>query len=230
MRLLSWNIQQGGGTRIQKIIERINSHQADIIVLSEYKNHEKGLLLRTRLLLSGYVHQYVTGADKSKNSVLIASKLPAHFKHYLDVITDFPETIISAEFDHFKLYGMYLPHKKKHTLFDFLLKEIEDADKPCILAGDFNTGINFIDQKGDSFWYTNYLKELILLNYIDAFRFIHDEKRDYSWYSHQGNGFRYDHIWLHTDLVQYITDCDYIHNDRIDKVSDHSSMFMDLNL
>ena len=228
MRLLAWNIQQGGGNRIHHIADRIAHRSADVAVLSEYRNHAKGVVLRNRLMQHGYIHQFVTGVDSSLNSVLIASKNICHFRHYLREIQDFPQAIVSAEFEDFILFGMYLPHKKKHILFEFLFDKVISAEKPVILAGDFNTGINYIDQKGDSFWYTEHLKHLIELGFIDAFRFVHADRIDYSWYSNKGNGYRYDHIWFHRDLAGDIRHCDYFHDDRVNKLSDHSPMYLDM--
>ena len=230
MKILSWNILQGGGRRLGDIILSIKNHNPDILVLSEYRNGKTGAALRSKLEKEGFIHQYYTGIEKSVNSVLIASRVPCQFKNFIDQIEIFPENIIAAEFDQFVLYGMYLPHKKKHNLFDFLLTQIQESTKPCILAGDFNTGINFIDQKGSSFWYSEYLLKFIQNKYIDAFRFVNDDLKEYSWFSHQGNGFRYDHIWCHVDLLQYINDCNYSHEERIARISDHSIMLLDLDV
>jgi hypothetical protein len=37
MRLLSWNIQQGGGARTGRIIDALVSHDPDLIALSEFR-------------------------------------------------------------------------------------------------------------------------------------------------------------------------------------------------
>ena len=37
MRLLAWNIRQGGGTRLPRIADALKRHDADIVVLSEYR-------------------------------------------------------------------------------------------------------------------------------------------------------------------------------------------------
>jgi hypothetical protein len=37
MRIISWNIRQGGGQRHSQIIERLVSHQPDVVVLGEYR-------------------------------------------------------------------------------------------------------------------------------------------------------------------------------------------------
>ena len=130
-------------------------------------------------------------------------------------------------FDAFDVYGMYLPHKKKHVLFDFLIEEAQLA-QPSLMVGDMNSGKNGIDQKGNSFWYEDKLKVLESHGYTDAFRNIHGDVREYSWYSHQGNGYRYDHSYVSKDLIPVIKDCYYIHEWREQNLSDHSPMIVEI--
>ena len=94
--------------------------------------------------------------------------------------------IVCASFDAFDLYGVYLPHKKKHQLFDFFLNHLP-SQKASIIAGDFNSGINGLDQKGKSFWYEDELIALNEIDYVDAFRLKNGQVQEYSWFSHQGN-------------------------------------------
>ncbi len=42
MKIVTWNIQQGGGTRIGAINEVINQLDADVVVLTEYKANRNG--------------------------------------------------------------------------------------------------------------------------------------------------------------------------------------------
>ena len=49
LRLLAWNIRQGGGTRLSRIVAAIEQHEADMLVLSEYRGGESGERLRAAL-------------------------------------------------------------------------------------------------------------------------------------------------------------------------------------
>jgi len=227
LTILSWNIQQGGGSRIRDILNLIRNQRAQILVLSEFRNNRNGALIRGKLLSMGYLFQFVSLAESDVNSVLIASKLPCSSKLFINLKMAFNHTVICVEFEAFKCYGVYLPHKKKHQLFELLKAEVT-SEKPSIIMGDFNTGINGVDQKGNSFWYTAELKRLEKANMRDAFRYIHGDAETYSWYSHQGNGFRYDHIYIHQDLLAVVEGCEYIHEARVQKWSDHSPMVLNL--
>ncbi len=225
LTILSWNIQHGGGTRVKEILKFIKDAKAQVVVLSEFRNNKNGVYLRHKLLEQDFSFQFVSLSSGDTNSVLIASKLPCNSKLFVDRKMEYDHAVIGVEFPAFRLYGVYLPHKKKHKLFDLLQEELK-GEKPSILLGDYNTGFNHIDQKGDSFWYTDELRRLDKIGMKDAFRFLHADVEVYSWYSHQGNGYRYDHIYAHQDLLPLIKECDYIHDARLQKWSDHSPMFL----
>jgi len=227
LKILSWNIRQGGGSRVSKICDALIQYGAQIVILSEFRNNKSGDLIRKYLLKAGYLYQTISGSTGNTNSVAIFSKLECEHLLFPSSDPEYPHNVIAARYKAFTVYGMYLPHKKKHVLFDFLLSEI-DKDDSCILAGDFNTGKNYIDQAGDSFWYTDKLLQLEENNYVDAYRQCHGDAKEYSWYSHQGNGYRYDHTYIHNAIIPIVQDCYYLHEWREDKLSDHSPMVLEL--
>jgi len=222
---LSWNIRQGGGTRTRSIIKSLIQRGSSVIVLSEYRNNNNGRLIRNELLKADYLFQYAGHSPKNVNSVFIGSKIPCDFSQFPNADKNYPGNLISAKFELFELYGMYLPHKEKHLWFDFL----NTVNDPSIMVGDMNSGINGLDQKGASFWYEKDLIELHDKGIIDAFRLIHRSKKEYSWYSHQGNGYRYDHSLVHRSLKSVVKDCFYIHDWREGGLSDHSPMVLQLS-
>ncbi len=226
--IISWNIRQGGGTRLSSIVAMVTAESPSILVCSEYRNNHSGTLLRSKLLALGYRHQLVSGAALNDNAVLIASTFAFNGRIFPRADEHYPHNVIEAEFEAFQLLGVYLPHKKKHQLFSFLIERVKACDKPSIIVGDYNTGKNYIDQKGNSFWYTDDLIALEKAGMADAFRHLHGDKAEYSWYSHQGNGYRYDHSYVEEPLLPIVTTCDYLHSYRESGVSDHSPMRLNL--
>jgi len=227
LKIISWNILQGGGTRVRKIVSQLTELNPDIIVLSEFRNNASGINLRYSLLKAGYRFQNVSSAPGNDNSVAILSKLACDQFLYPKSDEVYPHNIVASDYEAFTLYGMYLPHKKKHRLFDFLLEQIQST-KPAVLVGDFNSGKNYIDQKGNSFWYEDKLLALEKLGYLDAFRLKHGDVKEYSWFSHQGNGYRYDHTYVHESLKAIVKACYYLHDWRENGLSDHSPMLLEL--
>lgn len=227
LNLLSWNIQQGGGSRTTVILKAIIEQRSEVVILSEFRNNKNGNLIRNTMLDYGYRYQIVSHAEKEENSVAIFSKLPCASKLYQHETIDYSANVVMADLGMIRICGVYLPHKKKHKLFDILHQEAT-ADIPLIIAGDFNTGINGIDQNGTSFWYTDELKQLSQLEMVDAFRVLHGDQKEYSWYSHQGNGYRYDHTYISKVMAPIISKCDYLHSWREEKLSDHSPMLLSI--
>jgi exodeoxyribonuclease III len=228
LKILSWNILQGGGSRLFAILNAIGSGVYPIIILSEFRNNNSGAKLKELLYKNGYIHQLTSGAADNDNTVFIASTLPFEGVTYPDADPIFTHNIITAKFSAFNVMGVYLPHKKKHQLFQYITKIVTNSETPFIIAGDYNTGHNFIDQKGDSFWYQQELKILEATGYRDAYRLINPALETYSWFSHQGNGFRYDHTYLHPDIFPIVKDCYYMHEWRQNGWSDHSGMVLEL--
>ena len=224
LSIVSWNIRQGGGSRTSGILSALREEDPDIVVLSEFRNNERGLAIRQALLQRGYPWQVPTAATGNTNSVLIASRCACGSALFPNSDPNFPNAIARADLPVCLLYGVYLPHKKKHRLFDFLLDDELEDEVPSIIAGDFNSGKNGIDQAGNSFWYSDKLESLEQRGYFDAFRAMHGDKREYSWYSHQKNGYRYDHTYLHTSLRPILKECSYLHAWREEGLSDHSPM------
>jgi exodeoxyribonuclease III len=224
--ILSWNIMHGGGSRITSILATLKKIDATFIVLSEFRHNKTGEILKKGLLDLGYKYLWHEATLSDDNIVIVASKTNGNqisIPHQTN--ESFKACMMGVDFGAFTIVGAYMPHKKKHNLFDSFA-HLHLKTKNIILVGDLNTGVNFIDQKGDSFWYQSELKKMIGNGMIDAFRLRHGKKLEYSWYSHQGNGFRYDHTFVDEGLTGFVKDCDYLHEYRQQRVSDHSPMLM----
>ena len=62
----------------------------------------------------------------------------------------------------------------------------------------------------------------------DVFRHLHPDAAEHSWVGRAGDGYRYDHAFCSQSLSGYITSCDYLHQPREDRLSDHSALTMRL--
>src|SRR5260370_7448684 len=72
MRLLAWNIRQGGGSRLARIADALAHHDADILVLSEYRGGEAAVRLLAALASLGYRHATALAPPAGRSGVLIA--------------------------------------------------------------------------------------------------------------------------------------------------------------
>jgi hypothetical protein len=76
MRLLAWNIRQGGGSRLPRIADALKRHDADIAVLSEYRGGLSAPRLCAALHALGYRYATTLVPPPSCNGVLVAARRP----------------------------------------------------------------------------------------------------------------------------------------------------------
>lgn len=232
MKIITWNIRHGGGTRISKIADVIKNHDADIIVITEYRNNENGSELRKSLLENGYLFQNTPLVDRNKNTLMIAAKNDFSTKFFYDNLQEEYFRALKVENSSLCLYGLYFPQKlEKKKIFEFILSEMsKNEHRAVIFMGDFNTGKHYIDEEKNTFSCSQYMDSIEQHSYVDVWRYINKDKREFTWYSNIGNGFRIDHAYINEKYKIKIVNCFYSHNERLDKVSDHSMMVLELDL
>jgi exodeoxyribonuclease-3 len=53
---------------------------------------------------------------------------------------------------------------------------------------------------------------------------LHPNTVEHSWVGRTGDGYRYDHAHCTPDLAAQLLACDYIHQPRLDRLTDHSAL------
>jgi len=231
LKITTWNLRHGGGKRVDAIIEGLNNHSdTDVLMLTEFRNSNNKEILIAGLKKKDFNFFQNIDVDPKLNSVLIASK------YKFDSI-DFPkleehyQIVIKINLEEFIIYGCYFPNMKlKKKVFEFLHSEIKkNGTKNLIITGDFNTGKHLLDEKGSTLMFANYFDIFEDEGLIDAWRHLHQERREFSWHSNKGNGFRLDHLFVGENLKDLIKECYYDHKLREDNISDHSLMTLVLD-
>lgn len=232
MKIITWNIRHGGGARINKIIDRIKYHNADIVIITEYRSNFNGIELKNKLAENGYKFQIAPVIDIKKNTLMIASKTDFEVQLFENQLQEEYHRVVNIGNDQLSLYGVYFPQKmQKKKIFEFLVSEMDRSkEKPTIFIGDFNTGKPLIDEVKNTFSCSNYMDIIEQKNYADIWRFINKDKLEYSWYSNAGNGFRIDHAFINKVFLNQVSDCFYSHNERADGISDHSMMVLEIDI
>ncbi len=232
VRLLAWNIRQGGGTRLAAIVAALAAHAADILVLSEYRGGDSGARLIAALAAIGYRHVSAPPPPPGRNGTLVAAR--ARFGLHEAGAAGLPEPykLVAAEFPDFRLYGVYMPNlKAKVPYWDALLAMLAgDAALPTLAIGDFNTCRAYVDEAGAIDALAHYMDRVAEIGFCDLWRQRYPERREYSWYSTRGNGFRIDHAFLSPVLAARAGAIRYSHAERLAGLSDHSPLIVDLRV
>jgi|SRR5690554_7007250 len=227
----TWNLRHGGGSRINQILNIISENKnIDILVLTEFRNNQNKSIIENELRKQNYQFIETLEVSSRLNSVLIASKTQFDEVESFQSLDIHYQRILRVKAKGLNIYGCYFPGKNlKKEVFEFLISEIKNKGKEnTIITGDINTGKHFIDENGATFYHSDYLEKFEKLGLVDAWRKVNGEKREYTWFSNAGNGFRLDHFFIDENLSDKIVNCEYKHRYREEKISDHSMMILEL--
>jgi exodeoxyribonuclease-3 len=242
MRIVAWNIRAGGGVRADKITQQLQEWQPDIVVLSEFRGTEASQAIADSLRSFGLTHQKMTvdSSQPAKNALLVASHWPLRTVRlkrapdntlcrwlHVNVASPRPMAVIAVHIPN-RISGV------KYPFMDAITDVIRHwRGPPAMLLGDTNSGRIDIDEESKAFstFEDRWMQTMEALNWRDAFRYLHDDKREFTWYSPNGrNGFRLDQAFLHRHFLSRLKNVrhDWGNGDRRDALSDHAAIVMDL--
>jgi exodeoxyribonuclease-3 len=230
VRLLAWNIRQGGGTRLLAICEAILRHDADVLVISEYRGGDAALRLNEALARLGYLHMTALRPPLGKTGVLIAARRRFRAHAVLDEASPEPYRLVHVEIGRLLLCGVYMPNLvAKVPYWEAVISSLAaKIDGHALAIGDFNTCRAYVDEPGAIDKCAYFMDRMAALGFCDLWRHRYPEGREFSWYSHRGNGFRIDHAFLSPALARRAGAVRYSHDERLSGLSDHSPLILDL--
>src|SRR5215212_3905309 len=228
LRLLAWNIRQGGGARLAAIAEAVARHDADVAVISEYRGGDSAVRLRAALTAIGYKYATETVPPAGRNGVLIASRHP--FREHGELAAGLPEPyrIVGVELAGLLLFGVYMPNLlAKVPYWEALIARLAaEAQTAALAIGDFNTCRAYVDEAGAIDATAHFLDKVEAVGFCDLWRRRYPDGREFSWYSTRGNGFRIDHAFLSPTLAGRAGTIRYSHDERLAGLSDHSPLLL----
>jgi exonuclease III len=246
MKLLSWNIQHGGGARLARIVEEIAAYDPDLIAVTEFRTGP-GVELRVALVERGWPYFETTVRAGNQNGIAVFSRTPMRRRRlcpapaeslarWLDI--DLPEYGFGVGVLHIMAAGSgtNVPSTvAKNRFWDAVLQAAElRLQEPFLFVGDWNTGAHRLDETGRTFVCAEHFAKLSAMGWIDLWRYHNSGSTEWTWYSKlkggvRGNGFRLDHAFATPSLRPRITSCKYLHGVRETGISDHSLMIVSLD-
>jgi exodeoxyribonuclease-3 len=233
MKLLVWNIRQGGGSQRPRIVECILSHHPDLIALIEFDPGRVASLAES-LRSAGFSHQLSTTRHGLNYAVCVLSKTSIHTSPSgiptLDDSGLYLEVGVRAH--QFTLCVLHAPTQVPR-MRAFLDAVVQAAAKnvlvPVIFVGDFNTGIGPADGPTGNFGGVDRFRAILATGFTDAWRHICGARREYTYtFPRTGQAYRIDHALASPSLLPRIRDCRYSHRERDDGVSDHSLLLVEI--
>lgn len=249
MKIATWNIN-GINSRLQHVLDWSAENRPDVLCLQELKCVDSKFPL-TKLRASGFPHIEFHG-EKSYNGVAILSKHPIDDlqKNFPGDAEDAPRRLIAGTIAGLRIVNVYAPHgtslgsdkfKFKLDWLARLRKYFDDGfdtDGSVILCGDLNVAPHELDVWKPSLLngklhFTKAERDALLSlkrwGFVDVFRQINDEIKEFSWWSNfhhdfeRDRGLRIDHIWTSPPIAERCTDCWIDKTPRaLEKPSDHA--------
>lgn len=229
MRILVWNIRSGGGKRVRAIAAAVVGHAPGLAVLTEFRNGVTGDQLRTAFAGQGLRHQLATDGPPRRNGILVAAGFPIEVEGALQSPWNEAGRILPVRAGGLDVIACYFPQRhEKIAVYDYL-ESISASllEQPCLLLGDFNTGLHRVDEDKATFIAADRFQSLLDLGWIDVWRTLHPSAREYSWYSRAARGFRIDHVLASPSAMAHGVEARYSHLEREQRVSDHSSLVVE---
>ena len=243
MRVVAWNIRAGGGRRGEAIAHQLHAWNPDVVALSEFRGTPPSREIAASLAQLGLSHQRDTCVADSdaRNALLIASRWPLRrlrAKHGLQDDERWLRVRVQAP-HRFDVFAVHVPNWVTRRKYPFLdaVSDVVAAWRgpPGILVGDTNSGRIGIDEESVAFSVREdqWLSNLDALGWRDAFRSRYPKRREFTWYSPNGNnGFRLDQAFLHPQLIKRLMRVSHIWGSdgslRRDALSDHAAIIVDV--
>ncbi|MCC6284929.1 MAG: endonuclease/exonuclease/phosphatase family protein [Phycisphaerales bacterium] len=235
LTLLTWNILHGGGSRrTPQIVLSLLEFAPDVMVITEYRAAMGGQV-RGVLADHGWEHQVVTDAGAKRNGILVAGRTPLRRSE-----APAPPSALGPKWLEVEapvlglgLAAAHIPEVREGTRkvasWEFAMERCRaNVGRPFVLIGDLNTGRTGQDEETPMLTCSAFMGRLWTMGFRDAWRELHPEGREYSWYSHLGHGFRIDHVLLSPALAPALREAFYGHGVRESRQSDHSALVVRL--
>jgi exonuclease III len=232
VRLLVWNIQQGGGPRRQRIADSIRKHDPDIVALIEFVPTAAEPLLQP-LRDAGFEHQICTKRNGFDYALCVLSKTPISTSPSgIPTLDDSGLWLeISVPAHRFNFGVVHVPTKTRAVMKAYLsaLGQIvsQRIKEPFLLVGDFNTGIGPADGPLENFGDVDRFVALQDAGFTDLWRQFHGDRIEHTW-CRVGTAYRIDHALASPGILPRIRSCRYSHRERIDGISDHSIVIVEI--
>ena len=219
---------------------------AEVVVISEFRDNPAARSAR-RPRRAGFEHQAATDGHKG-NGVLIASTEPlAATRNPFGLSDDeYPNAVMQADIGSVRLFGVYLPGQdRKRVHLRCLIAIAQYCNEHGIDAlaiGDFNSGRNATDIEPEPApciargrVQHRHLYAELEEHWTEAWAFMHPEEYEFSWYPFRTDpdyrsreGWRIDKAFVSRSLLPRLRSAEYDHFFRLDRLTDHSAIAVEL--
>lgn len=253
MKIASYNVNGIRAALKKGFIDWLKQANPDVICIQETKAH-KEQLDTSEFERAGYPYHYWFSAQKKGYSsvAIFCKEEPNHVAYGTGIESmDFEGRNLRVDFDNVSIMSMYLPSGTnderlgfKFQYMDEILEYLTELRKTIpnlVVCGDYNICHEEIDihnpkMKGVSGFLPEeraWLGTFIDSGFIDSFRYLNQDRQEFSWWSYRANarannkGWRLDYAMVAEPLKDAISRA-YILPEA--KHSDHCPIVVELDI
>ncbi len=243
--LLTFNIGNPSPERAQRQLAWLADRDEQVLVLTETKASAGCKLLADAFASAGYTVCFPQPGPGEYGTMIVArvAATPDPFSNAIGYLAARAAAVVlPAPGGLLRVIGLYVPsrdaspektERKRRWLACCDTALDSTAGQPTVLLGDLN-----ILEPGHKprypffapFEYDFYQALSGTHGLADAFRHLNPDDAEYSWVGRTGDGYRYDHAFCSRELAGLVTSCQYVHQPRSGKLSDHSALTLHLDL
>jgi exodeoxyribonuclease-3 len=243
LSLMTFNIGSPSEERAHRQLAWLATRHEDVFVLTETRTSDGCRHLADAFRMAGYSVLYPKPGP-AEYGVMIVSRLPVQVDPIGAHLSFLPERVagvmISTEMGLVRVLGAYTPtrdataertERKRRWLSEFSTalgaNGLTDSGAETVLLGDLNVIEPDHEPSYTTFrWfeYDFYRSLTDKHGLVDAFRHMEPGTVEHSWIGRTGDGYRYDHAHCTKKLAAEIEECEYVHEPRTTRLSDHSAL------
>ncbi len=228
IRIMTYNILNGGGRRAHLILQVLQTAQPDVVVLQEVFNE---MLVRDLAQALNMDWRFVRG--NSKRHLALLSRLSILSCRSYHPFPPIHRAVLEAEMEYsfekrFRLFGVHLlasldPLSELWRVWETqtIIKRVrQHATEPCLIVGDFNTiapGDKILNGKMPTILklaiflqgrrvYRLAIREILSAGFIDCFRFLQPEEDGFTLPTPAPNT-RLDYIFANESMRMHLQKC-----------------------
>jgi exonuclease III len=248
VRVLTFNAQHASPARSYRQVEWITSQEAaDLVVITEVGSGPGGAALVTALADHGYASVLAPEPALPDYRTVLASRgapltpvpigidvLPHRSPAAMVLVGDHPVTLL----------GLYVPSRGpkerrnaakrafQQSVATALPAFIAQCDGPAIVTGDLNVVEPGHTPHHAVFgqWEYDFYRSFSAAGLTDAYRALHPNTIEHSWFGRSGQGYRFDHAFVTARHGAQIRSCAYLRSPIEQGLTDHAALHLILAL
>ncbi len=246
LTVLTLNVQAAALPRAGRLAAWLETRDDHIVVLTETSNGPGTAHLLDGSRSAGLTVAHSRSPDGDRGCAII-SRLPTTARPDLLGGVSLPGRALAVTIDAepaVTVVGLYVPSsdrapdkvtKKRAFLSSVLdaLRSMGDRQRAhLLLAGDYNVISRDHQPRYPGFlpFEYDFLDALTQLGLTDAHQRLHPGVQAHSWIGRGGNGYRFDYLHTGAALTTHLAACDYLHQPREQKLTDHAAVAASLNI